>query len=284
MDVALEHAAEYVRLSPEVPHAHHMYGHVLRHANRMQDAIAEFRRADELELAYLQTENIAPEYDWHYHHNLDLLGTSYEYTGQMRQAEAVLRRSFDLASIQLSQELNEDAWPMLLLQQGRTEQALSATHTLVSRSEPMVQALGRLLASRVLMALSRLDDATEEGDQAIRRMRKTTIGGVLLPQLQVTQGEFLLRKGEIERGRAVLREAVAKLRTDPGSDMWTQTLLRLEAVWRLSRDLGDRILAADVAKQMQQYDPHTQALITPLASLPSGKESSRKRKTSTKRP
>jgi hypothetical protein len=141
-----------------------------------------------------------------------------------------------------------------------------------------------LLASRVLMALSRLDDATEEGDQAIRRMRKTTIGGVLLPQLQVTQGEFLLRKGEIERGRAVLREAVAKLRTDPGSDMWTQTLLRLEAVWRLSRDLGDRILAADVAKQMQQYDPHTQALITPLASLPSGKESSRKRKTSTKRP
>jgi tetratricopeptide (TPR) repeat protein len=254
-DVALAHAAEYARLAPAVPHAHHMYGHVLRRVNRMQDAIAEFRRADELELAYFQTERIAPQYDWHYHHNLDLLGASYKYTGQMRQAEAVLQRSFELPSIELSQELNEDAWPMFLLQQGRTEQALSATHALVSRSEPVVQALGHLLTSRVLMALNRMDEATKEGDQAIRQMREATLGGVLLPQLQLTQGEFLLRKGQTEPGRATLREAVAKLRSDPGSDISTQTLLRLEGVWRLSRDLGDRILAAEVANQMQQFDP-----------------------------
>src|SRR5436190_22684846 len=52
MDRALEHAAIYVRLAPAIPHAHHMYGHVLRRVDGMGDAIAEFRQADELQLAY----------------------------------------------------------------------------------------------------------------------------------------------------------------------------------------------------------------------------------------
>jgi hypothetical protein len=81
------------------------------------------------------------------------------------------------------------------------------------------------------------------------------IGGVLLPELQLTQGEFLLRKGDTERGRAMLLDAVAKLRADPAADTWTLTLLRLEAVCRLSRDLGQWTLAAELAQQMRQYAP-----------------------------
>ena len=255
IDEALKHAAEYVRLAPQVPHAHHMEGHVLRRTGRMQDAIAEFRRADELELAYFRTEKIAPESDWHYHHNLDLLGSCYEYTGQMRLAEAVLRRSFELPSIQLSQELNEDQWPMFLLLEGRTGEALSATQALVSRNEPVIQALGHLLASRVLMALNRLEQAIKEGDEAVRQMRSATLGGVLVPQLQMSQGELLLRTGQTERGRAMLRDAVNKLRTDAKPDSWTQTLLRLDQLWRLSHALGDNTLVAELARQMEQHDP-----------------------------
>jgi len=44
----------------------------------MTDAIAEFRRADELALAYFKADKIAPEYDWPVSHNLDLLGTAYD--------------------------------------------------------------------------------------------------------------------------------------------------------------------------------------------------------------
>lgn len=255
IDEALKHAAEYVRLAPQVPHAHHMYGHVLRRAGRMRDAIAEFRRADELELAYFRTERIAPEWDWHYHHNLDLLGSCYEYSGQMRLAEAVLRRSFDLPSIQLSQELNEDQWPMFLLFEGRTGEALSATQALVGRNDPVIQALGHLLAGRVLMALNRSEQAIKEGDEAVRQMRAARLGGVLLPQLQISQGELLLRTGQPERGRAMLRDAVTKLRTDSRPDSWTQTLLRLDKLWRLSHTLGDNTLTAELARQMAQYDP-----------------------------
>ena len=257
MDLALQHAEEYLRLAPAVPHAHHMHGHILLRLNRTPEAIAEFRRADELELAYFRTENIAPEYDWQYHHNLDLLGVAYQYAGEMRQADTVLRRSFELPSIEFSQELNESAWPMLLLLQGRTDQAQSAAKDLMGRADPVVQALGHLMASRIVMRLGHADDAIEQGDRALHLLREAPNGGggVLLPELELVQGEFLLRKGQSEKGRAMLRDGVSKLRADPAADRWTQSLLRIEAVETLARDLGGWALAGDVANQMRQFAP-----------------------------
>ena len=255
MDRALDHAGVYARAAPAVPHAHHMHGHVLRRVDRMNEAIAEFRRADELEMAYFKSENIPPEYDWHYHHNLDLLGTAYEYVGQMRSAEPILRRSFDLRSIELSQELNEKAWPMFLLARGRADEALAASRALVGRSAPLVQALGHLLTSRVLMALHRMDDATEEGDAGLRQMRASgAVGGVLVPELQLTQGELLLRTGQAERGRAMFLDALAKVRAERGPDAWIQALFSLEAAGRIAREAGGPELAAGLAEQMRQYD------------------------------
>jgi tetratricopeptide (TPR) repeat protein len=254
-DLALMHAKEYVSLAPAVPHAHHMHGHILLRLNRTQEAIAEFRRADELELAYFRTENIAPEYDWQYHHNLDLLGVSYQYAGQMRLADTVLRRSFELTSIEFSQELNESAWPTLLLLEGRTDQAQSAAKELVGRVDPVVQAVGHLMASRIVMQLGHPDDAIEHGDRALHLLRGAPNGGVLLPELELVQGEFLLRQGQSEKGRAMLRDGVSKLQADPAADRWTQNLLRIEEVEKLVRDLGDWALAGYVARQMQQFAP-----------------------------
>src|SRR5262249_21571228 len=74
---ALVHAEIYAKMAPAVPHALHMYGHDLRRVGKINEAIAQFKRADELERAYYKAENIAPELDWHHEHNLDLLATSY---------------------------------------------------------------------------------------------------------------------------------------------------------------------------------------------------------------
>ena len=254
-DLALTHAEQYVRLAPAVPHAHHMHGHILVRVNRTQEAIAEFRRADELALAYFRTENIPPEYDWQYHHNLDLLGVSYQYAGQMRLADTVLRRSFELPSIEFSQELNESAWPMLLLLEGRTDQAQSAAKALMGRADPVVQALGYLMASRIAMRLAHTDEAVEEGDRALHLLRESPNGGVLLPEVELVQGELLLRKGQSEKGRAMMRDGISKLRADPASDRSTQNLLRIEAVETLAREMGDWVLAGDAAIQMQQIAP-----------------------------
>lgn len=267
MELALKHAEEYVSLAPAVPHAHHMHGHILLRANRTQEAIAEFRKTDELELAYFRTERIAPQYDWQYHHNLDLLGVSYEYAGQMRLADSVLRRSFELPSIEFSQELNEGAWPILLLLEGRTDQAQSAAKALLGRGDPVVQALGHLVMSRIVMGLGRLDEATEEGDRALHLLRTAPNGGVLLPELELVQGEFLLRKGQSEKARAMLLHGLSKLRADPASDRWTQNLLRIEGVEKIAQDLGDWELAGDVARQMQQVAPSYAATHYYLAKL-----------------
>ena len=88
-DRALDHAAAFAKLAPAIPHAHHMHGHVLRRVGRMGEAIDAFRKADDLGSAYLTGERIPAEYDWHYRHNLDLLGTAYQYVGQVRAAEAI---------------------------------------------------------------------------------------------------------------------------------------------------------------------------------------------------
>src|SRR5262249_49978569 len=93
---ALPHAEAYARLAPEVPHAHHMYAHVLRRVGRIDEAIREFQRANDLTLAHERSGGVPRGYDWHYAHNLDLLGVSYEYVGQLRRAEPLLREGFEL--------------------------------------------------------------------------------------------------------------------------------------------------------------------------------------------
>ncbi len=96
-DRALDHAAAFARLAPAIPHAHHMHGHVLRRVGRMKEAIDEFRRADDLGSAYLTSEKIPAEYDWHYRHNLDLLGTSYQVPqARSERRRPYSRRAFDV--------------------------------------------------------------------------------------------------------------------------------------------------------------------------------------------
>src|SRR2546429_2438628 len=86
-DEALYHSEAYLQVSSSIPHAHHMRGHELRRAGRIEDAIEEFRKANELENAYYRTERIRAEYDWHRPHNLTLLAICYQLLGQMRAAE-----------------------------------------------------------------------------------------------------------------------------------------------------------------------------------------------------
>ena len=256
IDSALVHAERYVRAAERIPHAHHMYGHVLRRADRVDAAIAEFVKADELEAAYLKDENVPPQYDWHYRHNLNLLGTSYQYAGRLRSAEPVLRRSFELAPGDLSmRDLDRTEWPAFLLARGRAAEALAAADSLTVASPPLVQALGHLMASHALLALARADAAAERGNTALGQMRASgPLGGVLLPEFQLVQGEFLLRTGRALEGRSMLREAAVKLRAQSGPDAWVQTLFSLEGVARTARELNDWTLAGEFAGQMRVFD------------------------------
>ncbi len=254
VEQALSEGQAYAKMAPAIPHARHMFGHDLRRAGRVTEAIAEFLTADTLEMAYLKAEKIPVEYDWHYQHNLDLLATSYQYIGQMRQAEALIRTSFAISSSLVVQEFNKREWPMFLLGRGRATEALAAATVMAGHRSTIVSAAGHVEAGRARLALGQFKEAADEGNIALRLMRGTEGAGLVANALQSMQGEFLLRTGQREKAHQMLEDVVRKERAAPGPDAWSQTLFSIEGIARAARDAGDWDFAGWAAGQMREHD------------------------------
>jgi tetratricopeptide (TPR) repeat protein len=256
IDEALGEGRAYATLAPNVPHARHMHGHNLRRIGRIDDAIAELTAADDLETAYFRTEKIPVEYDWHYQHNLDLLGTAFQYVGQMANAEARLKASFAMQSSLLQQEFNKREWPAFLLARGRAKEALDAASVMAAYRSPVVSAAGHVAAGEARLALGEFKAAADEANTALRLIRGAEAGGLVAMPLQALQGAFLLRTGQKEKGRSTIEDVVRKVRALPGPDNWTQALFTLEALARTARDAADWDLAEWIARQMREHDPN----------------------------
>ena len=111
IDRALEHGDDYARLSPAIPHSAHMWGHDLRRVADVDDAIAQFKRTDEIERAYYAAEKIDPAMDWHHAHNLDLLASCYQHKGQVKLAEATAREAVSLSPPRCLRHLQSETAP-----------------------------------------------------------------------------------------------------------------------------------------------------------------------------
>jgi tetratricopeptide (TPR) repeat protein len=256
IDLALTEAEAYVKMAPAVPHAHHMYAHGLRRAGRTSEAIAAFRKADELERAHLQAESIALEYEWHHHHNQTLMAAAYQYVGQLQTAREQLKSIFELTAPLLTEELAKRDWPALLLASGAFDEALKASQRLTTHPLPLLRAAGHLAAARIHMTRGQLKAAGLAADAALVELRTARPeAGALAPALRLVQGEFFLRSGDREKGLAMIRQGVGELRADLGPDAWSQTLFEIEALCRAARDIGDWALAAELTEVMRQHDP-----------------------------
>ena len=255
MDEALKHASMYAKMAPASPHARHMHGHALRRVGRIDEAVAEFETADRLETEFLKATNIAPEHEWHYHHNLDLLAISYQYLGQMTKAERLLKESFAIPSNLAVQEFNKREWPVFLLGRSRPQEAVAAANVMIAHSSPLIRATGHIEAGHVMLAVGRFQQAADEANAALRELKSAPDGAALVAaSLERLQGEFFLRTGQREKGRATLDQVIQKVRAAPGPDEWTQALFTLEAIARAAREAGDWDYASRVAKQMLEHD------------------------------
>jgi tetratricopeptide (TPR) repeat protein len=253
---ALTEAATYARMAPEVPHARHMHGHDLRRVGRIEEAIAEFTAADTLETTYFATERIPRELDWHYQHNLDLLGTSYQYVGRMAKAEERLKASFAIKSSLVQQEFNKREWPMFLIARGRTKEALEAASVMAAHPNPVVSATGHAAIGEARLAMGEFQAAADEANAALRLMRGAEGGALVATPLQALQGEFFLRTGQKDKGRSLLESVAKAVRAAPGPDAWTQALFTLEAIARTARESGAWDVADWAARQMIEHDPN----------------------------
>jgi tetratricopeptide (TPR) repeat protein len=252
---ALAHASSFSTQAPDIPHARHMHGHELRRSGRPAEAIVEFEAADRVQRAYFTREKVAPELDWHFPHNLDLLAASYQYVGQMRKAEPLLKQSFALPSSLLVQVVNKREWPAFLLARNRPSDALEAAKVLIGHAHPVVQATGHIEAGFAMLATKRFGDAAMQSNAALKALRGAADGQALaVIALEAFQGEFLLRTAQREKGRQAMESAARKWRSLPGPDAWSQALFRLEAMARAARDVGDWSFAARLAQLMIEHD------------------------------
>lgn len=256
---ALQHAQRFAALAPSIPHAHHMYGHSLRQVDRMREAIVEFETADKQHVAYATAEKIPLALDWHYRHNLDLLGTAYQFTGQMTRAADVLRRSFDMPAaghLGHEQDVHKRAWPLFLLGRQRLDEAAAAAKTMQVHPSGLVQALGHIIAGRVSLTTGHLEQAAVEGNVALKLMRSLgRAGGTLVPDFELAQGEYLMRTGELAKGGAMVKAGVSKLKADRSPDAWIATVFQLEAAVHTARALGQPMLAAEIATLLREHAP-----------------------------
>ncbi len=261
MPEALHHGEIYAGLSSAIPHAHHMYGHDLRRVGRIEEAIARFHKADELERAYYAAEGIASHLDWHHAHNLDLLSTAYQYQGQIRQAEKLMREAWAIPAVSEYAEFNKKEFPGFLLARNRLDEALEAGAKLARGKWPAGRAAGHIMRGHAFLAKNRLTEAREELAAAEKELRTGPGSASPLPTrssaqpyLEGLRGEILLRSGQNQEARAILKEFQRRVRGIPGPDAWTQALFRLEAVARAAREAGDWELAEYTAQQMKDHD------------------------------
>ncbi|HUE86022.1 MAG TPA: hypothetical protein VMO26_08090 [Vicinamibacterales bacterium] len=252
---ALDNSALYAKHAADVPHARHMHGHNLRRAGRIHEAIVEFEAADRLHRGYIAREKIPGEYDWHFEHNLGLLGTSLQYIGQMKRAETALEAAFVLRTNLLVQAYNKREWPMFLRARGRYQEADAAAKMLIANPHPVVQATGHIESGFVFLAVNQWTEAGAASNTALRLLRTAPGGAVAANALLALQGEFYLRTAVREKGRATLEEVAKRVRAAPGPDNWAQALFMLEGIARAARAVGDWELAGRMAQQMVQHDP-----------------------------
>ena len=253
---SLAQASSYAAQAAGVPHALHMHGHELRRAGRPVEAAAQFAAADQLQRGYFTREKVAADLDWHHQHNLDLLAATYQYLGQMKKAEPLLKQSFGLPSNLLVQMVNKREWPAYLLARNRPAEALAAAQVLIAHPNPLVQAAGHVEAGFAMLAMSRIAEGGAASNAAWRAL-KSSPGGqdLVFIALEALQGEYRLRSAQREQGRKMMESAAHKWRSQPGPDAWSEALFRLESMARAARTVGDWELAGRMAQLMAEHDP-----------------------------
>jgi tetratricopeptide (TPR) repeat protein len=257
MEDALREDEAYARLAPAIAHAHHMVGHILRRMGRPEDAIQQFLEADRLENARVARDHIAPGLDWHYAHNLSLLGLTYEYMGERKLAGANLKKAFPMPAYVDLGELNRKAWPEFLLEQGRLPEALAAARDIATNSRwPMGRAVGHALVGRVQLAMGHADQAETELDAAEQALKAMNNPAPVIPYVEGLRAEIELGRGNNDVALTMYKTLEPAMRALSGPDAWTETTFWLDEIFRAARKAGAWDLAEFTAQQMLEQDPH----------------------------
>jgi tetratricopeptide (TPR) repeat protein len=177
-EAALPHAEKLAAGAPTAPHAQHMVGHVLARSERWQESLPWFLRADALHRVPLQgaaladprSAEIVRRYDWHFGHNLRVLGMVEWELGQKEAARGHLQETSQLQFVGWRSRFYTTPWIEHLLLERRWPEALAAARALGEQgSQPggtAQRAFAELLTAEALLGLGRPAQARQAAQRA----------------------------------------------------------------------------------------------------------------------
>jgi tetratricopeptide (TPR) repeat protein len=254
---ALKQAGIYAQMAPQIPHAQHMHGHELRGVGRTEEAIQFFLKAEALENAYYQRENVAPSLDWHHAHNLSLLASAYQYEGQLHLAERYFTEERQLTPFTQYAAFNRKDWPEFLLNRGDFARAVEAAKEMARSTSPLSRVAGHCLAGVALVALHR--NAEAEVELAAAKTDSTTLNrpdaGAVSPYLDLLQLVLMYGRGSPADAAPLINRISQYARLATSADSWSQGLFRVEVLSTLARQAGQWEIAEQLADLMLAVDP-----------------------------
>ncbi len=260
---AVHEGADYARLTPNVAHGQHMYGHDLAKVGRTDEAIAQFRKADDLERAYYASEKISPHLDWHHIHNLDLMAVSMQYQGRMKEAEKVWTEAFAVPAVDMLWEWYKGKFPEFLMTRGKYSEALAASQELIAGQWPLGRATGHSYAARVHLAMKHVDEAKKELAAAEAELAKTPETSpepllaqpraALALQMAALKAEMAMHTGSPE-ATAQLKGVVNNLFQGYHHGDAVAALFHMQYIAAEAREAGNWEAAEYTAKRMIEFD------------------------------
>ena len=261
-----ENGAKYAAAVVGVPHAQHMYAHVLPRLGRWQEALSQLGKADDLQREYFG-RGIPPVEEWHHGHNIHLMGSVQLRLGNDAEAERLLKEAFYLEVRSLRDGRFTDPWLEYLLLRGRNEEALRTAREAQQRPLALARYIGSARAAEALLALGRTEEARREYEQAkthmatfrndvanhpmFGRQPARWEGSLLVP----LEAQFALVGPNPQEGEEALLKYTERYLNATGFDGWVTGLFRLEQLAGVAQRAGKPQLARALLERIQKIDP-----------------------------
>lgn len=263
---AAEHAAKYAAAAPAVPHASHMYAHVLPRLGRWQEALEFLSKADEAQRAYFAS-GISPIDEWHHGHNLHLKGIVQLRLGNDRAAERLLTEAFHQPVRSLRDGRFVDPWLEFLLVKGRFEEALGAAAEARTRDLTLARFIGTVRGAEALIALGRLEEARaweREAAKLLQQFREDVKAHPVyqrLPEsyrashLEPLEWQIALVSGDAESAAGRLLDHAKPFARRKSFDGWVSGLIRLQQLVGVASRADRPELARALTDVIREIDP-----------------------------
>jgi len=258
LDEAAIHGKVLTSLATAAPHPLHMYAHVLPRLGRWQEAREWLAEADRLHRRAVTTESVGPADDWHYAHNLHLLGLVELAMSDEQAGAAHLLDAYGIDGRGAFAGFHRAPWIEYLLWKGRFEDALREAKLTEKQGFPMARVIGASLGGESELVLGNVAEARRallralSASKGIGEPQHGNLFESVLPYVArryTSHLEFLLElaEGDSVGASSLLLEHAERTMTSLSIDVWAAGRMRVETTAAYAEGLGQSDLSARLA-------------------------------------